>query len=116
MNTIEAAFAEDFDNWDIQLPHDVTALKQPGEVSKAGWRIRYVFGEDYLDYYAEHRMTNPRHMRIHSDGRRESLEAPMEWYVIPEDADESTSQQAKEEFYAHNRRVYSELRSKGLMD
>ena len=35
-----------------------------------------MFGEDYLDYYAEHRMTSPCHERIHSDGRWESLEAP----------------------------------------
>ena len=45
---------------------------------QAGWAISYVFGEDYLDYYAEHRMTNPRHVRIHAEGLCESLEAPQD--------------------------------------
>ncbi len=116
MNNIEAAFAEDFGSWNIRLPPEATGLKQPGKITKAGWNIRYVFGEDYLDYYAEHRMTNPRHERIHSDGRREGLEAPSDMYVIPEGADESTLQRAQEEYYAYNRRIHSELRAKGLMD
>ena len=116
MSNIEATFAGDFGNWDIHLPPDAIALKQPGKIMKSGWIIQYVFGDGYLDYYAEHRMTNPRHQRIHSDGRREWLEAPKEGYVIPGDADESTRQQAEEEFYAYNRRVYSELKAKGLVD
>ena len=116
MDSIEAAFAETFEPWDIRLPSDATALKLPGRIAQAGWHIRYVFGEDYLDYYAEHRMTNPRHVRVHSDGRGESLEAPKDMYVVPGGADEAASQQAKEDFHAYNRRVYSELRSKGLAD
>ena len=114
MNNIDRAFAETFYHWDIHLPADATTVKQPGEILKAGWLIRYVFGENCLDYFTEHRMTNPRHVRIHSDGRCEDLEAPMEMYGIPRDADESTRQQAKEDFQAYNRRVYSELRAKGL--
>ena len=76
MNNIDTAFAKMFESWNIHLPLNATTLKQPGKIVQAGWAIRYVFGEDYLDYYAEHRMTNPRHERIHSDGRCESLEAP----------------------------------------
>ncbi|MCY3801057.1 MAG: hypothetical protein OXG46_05730 [Chloroflexi bacterium] len=116
MNDIEATFAEYFSNWDIRLPTDATADRQPGKIWKSGWSIRYVFGEDYLDFYAVHRMTNPRHHRIHSDGRLEWLEAPRDMYGYPGDADESTKQQAKEEFYAYNRRVYAELEAKGLVD
>ena len=116
MDNIETTFAKMFGNWNIQLSPNATTLKQPGKIMQAGWIIRYVFGSDHLDYYAEHRMTNPRHGRIHSDGRHESLEAPNEMYVIPSDADESARQQAKEDFYAHNRRVYSELKAKGLTD
>ena len=116
MDSIAAAFAETFEPWDIRLPSDATASKTPGKITHAGWHVRYVFGEDYLDYYAEHRMTNPRHVRIHSDGRGESLEAPRDMYVVPRDADEAASRQAKEEFHAYNRRVYSQLRDKGLAD
>jgi len=116
MDSIEAAFAETFEPWDIQLPSGATASKAPGKITRAGWHIRYIFGEDYLDYYAEHRMTNPRHVRIHSDGRCESLEAPSDMHVVPRDADEAASRQAQEDFYAYNRRVYSDLRAKGLAD
>ena len=116
MNNVETTFAKMFGNWNIQLPLNAVALKQPGEIMQAGWFIRYVFDADYLDYYADHRMTNPRHGRIHSDGRHESLEAPQEMYVVPGDADESVRQQAKEDFYANNRRIHAELRAKGLVD
>ena len=116
MDSIEAAFAGTFESWDIQLPSGAAALKLPGKITQAGWNIRYIFGEDYLDYYAEHRMTDPRHVRIHSDGRCESLGAPRDMYVVPRNADEAASRQAKEDFHAYNRRVYSGLRAKGLAD
>ena len=116
MNNIEDAFADIFATWDIRLPPDAVTLRQPGKISQRGWAIRYVFGEDHLDYYADHRMTNPRHVRIHSDGRIEHLEAPREMYSIAGDADERTRLQAKENFYAYNRRVYAKLRAKGLAD
>ena len=116
MNAIERSFARTFDNWGITLPPDATSLRRPGKIVQAGWIIRYVFGEDYLDYYAAHRMTNPRHVRIHSDGRRESLEAPREMYVVSRGADESARKQAKEDFRAYNRRVHAELKAKGLAD
>ena len=116
MNEIEAAFARYFDNWDIQLPQDAAIERQPGKIVAKGWSIRYVFGEDYLDYFAEHRMTNPRHVRIHSDGRIEHLEAPMEFYAVPGDADEEARLKAREAYYEANRRIYSNLRAKGLVD
>ena len=116
MNAIERTFARTFDNWGMSLPPDATALRRPGKIVQAGWIIRYVFGEDHLDYYAVHRMTNPRHVRIHSDGRRESLEAPSEMYATPRGADERAQQKAREDFYEYNRRVHAELRAKELMD
>ena len=102
MNEIERAFAETFAPWDIHLPQDEASLRKPGKIFKGGWMISYVFGEDYLDYFAEHRMTNPRHVRIQSDGRMENFEAPRHWYVAPRDGDEKTREEAQEEFYAYN--------------
>ncbi len=116
MNDIEAAFAKYFGDSDIRLPEDATAQKQPGTITTRRWIITYVFGEDYLDFYAVSRWTNPCHVRIHSNGRIEELEAPREMYGYPHDADESAKRQAEEEFYAHNRRVYAELKAKGLTD
>ena len=114
MNDIETAFAKTFSTWNIQLPPDATNRKQPGKIMQSGWNIRYVFGEDYLDYYAVHRMTNPRHVRIHADGRRESLDAPRDMFAVSGDADEAARQKAKEDSHAYNRRVSAELRAKGL--
>lgn len=91
-------------------------MKQPGKIRKAGWNIRYVFGEDHMDYYATHRMTNDRHVRIHADGRSESLESPRDFVVYPKDADEETRTKADEEFYAYNQAVYAMLRKKGLIE
>ena len=116
MNKIETAFAKTFSTWNIQLPPDATDRKQPGKIMQSGWIIRYVFGEDYLDYYAVHRMTNPRHERIHPDGRSEPLEAPREMYIVPGGADEAARQKAKEDYYAYNRRVHAELKAKSLQD
>ena len=116
MDNIERIFAEMFDIWDIRLPPDAVTLKQPGRIKKAGWFISWVFGEDYLDYYAEHRMTNPRHARIYADGRIEGLEAPLDGIVIPAGADEAAERKAREDYYAYNRRVYADLRAKGLVD
>ena len=116
MTAFEAAFANVFARWDTHLPLQATTPKQPGKIVQRGWMIRYVFGGDHLDHYAEHRMTNPRHVRIHSDVRIEPLEAPMDMYVVPKDADERARRRAKENFHAYNRRIYAILRAKGLYD
>ena len=116
MDNIHGIFDKMFANWDIHLPPDATTLKRPGRISQAGWFISYVFGEDYLEYYAVHRMTNPRHGKIYADGRVEGLEAPREFIVIPAGADEAAERRAREDYYAYNRRVYAELRAKGLVD
>ena len=116
MTNIEKTFTQTFKNWNIELPPDAVSEKQAGTIRKAGWSIRYVFVEDCLDYYAAHRMTNDRHVRIHPDGRSENLEAPQDMYSYPGDADEETKEKAKGEFYAYNRAVYAKLREKGLMD
>ena len=119
MEEIEKAFNQTFANWDIQLPAEVVASRQSGKFFKGGWTIEYLFGseedKEYLDYYAVHRMTNDRHVRIHADGHCENLEMPMEFIVYPEGSDEIAQEQAKEAFYEHNRAVYERLREKGFM-
>ncbi len=81
---IESTFARYFENWNIQLPAEAIRDKQSGKLHTAGWNIEYLFGVDgdaeYLDFYATHRMTNARHVRIHADGRSESLEAPRDMF------------------------------------
>ena len=60
-------------------------------------------------------MTSDRHVRIHSDGHCERLEAPREAYGYPKDADYATREKAFEEFIAYNRAVYKRLREKGFL-
>ena len=91
-------------------------LGKGGRIVERGWTIWYVWGSDeggdYLDYYASHRMTNDRHVRLHADGRRESLETVQDSYVLPKDP--AKAEQASEEFRARNRSVRRMLDEKGF--
>ena len=119
LENIESIFASDFQHWDIQLPSDDVEARQRGKIHQAGWTIWYLFGTEgdteYLDYYAAHRMTNDRHVRIYSSGKTESLETPQEFSVFPADADEATRQRITDDNQAHNRAIYQRLQEKGFM-
>ena len=116
MDRIESAFNREFDHWDICLPPEAIASRQAGRIVKNGWTVWYAFGSDdgveYLDYYASHRMTNDRHVRLYADGRVEGLEAIAEMYVTP--ADPAEAAQAKADFHARNRDVRRMLDEKGF--
>ena len=116
MDRIESEFNGDFAHWDICLPPEAVASRQAGRIVKSGWTIWYAFGSDdgadYLDYYASHRMTNDRHVRLYADGRVEGLEAISEMYAVPEDPDEAA--EAKADFHARNRDVRRMLDEKGF--
>ncbi len=89
-------------------------------MNKSGWSITYIFDEDeqgkYLDFYASHRMTNPRHCRIRENGELEGLPGYREMYSYPENATEEEKKKAEEEYFRHNRKVGEELRRKGLIE
>lgn len=114
MDNIVAYFNRYFANWGIELPQEAVACRQPGKIQQAGWSIRWVFGADgadeYLDFYAMHRMTNDLHERIHADGRTEALETQRDMRRASSDPEEDARLQ--EEYYAHNRRVSQELDAK----
>lgn len=116
MDRIERAFNKAYGHWDICLPPGVATSKQGGRIVKRGWTVWYTFysdeGTEYLDYYASHRMTNDRHVRLYADGRCERLEAMKEGYVVPDDPKESA--QAEADFFAHNRAVRRMLDEKGF--
>lgn len=116
MDKIEASFNAKFANWSICLPSKNIAQRKRGKVIKAGWAIWYLFGSDasgeYLDYYASHRMTNDRHIRIHSDGRCESLPVFQDFRVSSEDPEEDARLDA--EYYAEAKRVAELLEAKGF--
>ena len=114
MDDVVAYFNRYFSNWGIELPAEAVANRQRGKITQAGWSIQWLFGSDgvdeYLDFYATHRMTNNRHERIYADGRTEALETQREMRPVSSDPEEDA--RLEEEYYEHNRRVSRELRAK----
>ncbi len=115
---IEKAFNSYFHNWGIRLPRTVLVSLQRGEIREAGWHIQYLFGRDeggdYLDFYASHRMTNDRHVRIRADGTQEDLPAIEEWLVYSKEATQAEQKLAKTQLLARNRQVLEDLKRKGF--
>ena len=114
---IEERFADYFAHWDIQLPVGAVQLEDAGSVHKAGWVIRYAFGRDdgglYLEFYATHRMTNDRRVRIYASGETKSLEALQTMYSYKPDVP-GAAERAKRENRKRNTRISKELEARGL--
>lgn len=114
---IEEHFADYFRNWDIHLPEGWVFSLESGVIRKAGWLIRFLVGEDsrgyYLEFYAAHRMTNDRHLRIYDSGAVEGLDAI--WDMCGWDPKvPGAKERARDEYLEHNSRVANELKSLGL--
>ncbi len=109
-------FNRSFETWDIELPEDVVKNRQRGKIVKSGWTIWYLFGTDetgkYLDYYASHRMTNDRHVRLYANGSSKSLNSYCSMRRVSDDPEEN--KRLENEFWEHNERVSRELESKGF--
>ena len=77
MRSIEERFGRTFAPWGITLPPEAVQARRRGKLVEDGWAIWYLFGEDergaHLDYYASHRMTDYRHVRLREGGPAESL-------------------------------------------
>ena len=118
MTEIERLFADQFRPWGLALLEGAAERGEPGRVGGAGWSVRYVWGDDdrgrYLDYVADHRMTNQRHVRLRETGEKESLPAIHDGFVS--DGTEADGRRAEAEYTARNQRVYASLRRKGLAD
>jgi hypothetical protein len=114
---IEEKFAERFAHWEIRLPPGAVGTRARGLIQKAGWTIRYIFGEQggehYLEYYATHRMTGDTRKRIYESGRIEDLPAIAEFYVSDPKI-EGDEERAKAEYLEYNRKIADELQRLGL--
>jgi hypothetical protein len=109
-------FNRSFAHWRIELnPSDLSRGKS-AFISSQGWAIWTLYAEDkdgeYLDYYAAHRMTNDRHVRIRADGTTEHLPAINTMRILSKDPEENA--RLGEEFVRHNRQVDALLREKGF--
>lgn len=116
MSNIESAFNQVFSHWEIRLPPDAVEQRKHGQIVQAGWAIWYLFGSDekgeYLDYYASHRMTNDRHVRLYASGEREALPAVRDLRLRSDDSEEDA--RLKAEYLDHNREVHRILEEKGF--
>jgi len=116
MNKVDEVFADYFRNWGIRLPTEVLQDRQPGEIRSHGWVIQYQFGANeggaFLDFYASHRMTNGRHLRIYESGETEDL--PAYWDMIIYPATKSQKNLAERKYQQHNAEVSKELKRKGF--
>jgi hypothetical protein len=116
MTVIESKFNERFSLWKIRLPRGAVKQRKRGKIVQAGWSIWYLFGSDekgdYMDYYASHRMTNDRHIRVYADGLCNELPAISTFRLCSEDPDEDARLEA--EYYAENQSVSRRLDEKGF--
>ena len=114
---IKSTFDTYFARWSIVLPDESITARSRGELRQSGWIITYLFGRagerEYLDFYASHRMTNDRHLRIYGDGEVVQLEAIQDMYGWKPDA-LGAQEEAERAYVEHNRRVAKQLRDKGF--
>ena len=116
MASIESTFNDSFSNWEIRLPPEAVEQRERGKIVQAGWAIWYLFGSDgkgeYLDYYASHRRTNDRHLRIYADGICENLPTISSFRRASEDPKEEARLDA--EYFAENQKISQMLDEKGF--
>jgi hypothetical protein len=114
---IERHLADSFSAWEIRLPKDAVARRQGGHLFEAGWHIGWVFGEaegeEYVEVLTEHRHPGMDRFRIYASGRTESLDVPTSLMLYPQD--ERERKRIEREFFERNRRLYAELRQRGLL-
>ena len=116
MSRIEERFRDHFAPWSISIPPGHVQQRRRGKIVEGGWAIWYLFGEDergeYLDYYASHRMTNDRQIRLREDGTEEHL--PIVSTLHPASQDPEEEARLAAEHLEENRRVAKLLEEKGF--
>ena len=114
-------FNREFAIWEIELPVNAMSPGRVWLVVQRGWTIWTRFDIDpendraRLDYYAMHRMTDDRHVRLYADGEEEYLPAMAESFGYPEDATGAEREAARAKMLAENRAVEKLLEEKGFV-
>ena len=111
MHPIKVIFEQRFANWEITLPERDLEQSLPGSIRKGGWTINYRFdtseGEEYIEYYASHRMTNDTLNRIYADGKYEMVDSCQEFLL-------ANNPEAEQAYIDHNRQFYTKVKALGL--
>jgi hypothetical protein len=114
-------FNREFAHWAIELPDDAMSSGVVWLMVQRGWTIWTRFDSDAeegrkrLDYYAMHRMTNDRHIRLYADGEEEDLPAMAQGYGVPQGATEAQREAARAKYFADNQAVEKLLQEKGFV-
>ncbi|MFN0020338.1 MAG: hypothetical protein ACKVP0_18930 [Pirellulaceae bacterium] len=116
---IAECFNDDFATWKIRLPKNHVKASKAGRISKRGWSIQYLFSPEdcdqpYLDYYASHRMTNDRHVRVFADGKKEYLPVLDDFRFCSDNPKEDAALQ--KEHQQRTQGVLKVLQEKGFAD
>lgn len=111
---IRKAFAEYFATWGIRLPRSLAAGR--GHIDARGWSIDWLVGsrrgKPYLDFGASHRMTNPRHHRIHASGDVVWLPAERDMFMFSSGSTDAEAAARQARYERQNDRVATLLRKK----
>lgn len=111
---IRRTFRSYFRNWKLSLPRSLAS--GVGTVTGSGWHIQWrtgvLRGQPFVDFYAEHRMTNDRHHRIFTNGRLGHLPARFEWILLPAGATPEEEEQIQVRYYRRNGRIAGIVRAK----
>lgn len=105
-----------FDTPGLELPAPIPAK---GELKGGGWTVTYVkgqtaSGEDYVDFFAQNRQTNSRHVRITAGGQDQALENYQDALIFENENDQDWGKASARQA-AHNKKVTEILQSKGLL-
>ena len=116
---IRIALADFVEEWGLAPPADVVAARESGHLFKDGWYLGWVFGQEegreYFEWVTEHRMADMEHRRVFADGEELLLDTPRSGYVYPEGATDEYLARLEAGYLDWNRRVYAELRERGLL-
>ena len=111
MDLIKQTFDKQFAYWEIVFPEESLRDRSSGSLQHRGWTINYRFdsedGEEFLEYFATHRMTNDTLYRIYVDGRREIVDEAQEFYQVG-------NEKAKQAYFDNNQKFYNLVRERGL--
>jgi hypothetical protein len=116
MNKIRESFQEYFKAFGLQLPDPVP---DHGHLREAGWSITYVITPDdhaqpCLEFVANNRFTNSRHVRILNSGEMIPLPSLQDDFSFDPNVP-GDREAAEARMNAHNEAVIADLKSKGLI-
>ena len=115
---IQDTFTKLFERTNLRLPEENLRERRPGSIPWGSGRVLFVFGtedgQEYLEYYAHHRIGGDVHGKIYGDGKHVSLPVLCSMICFDPEipGDEEKTRCAMEEEY---RKTWEDLEGKGLL-